>query len=129
MDRLATLSVDKQKRLANLRASGLTDADIENFGEAFGIFDTNGDGTISAAELKSIIEKCGRSCTEDDAKALIKQEDHDQNGSIDFFEFLCLMKIKVDAEAIQEDNSSANLTTLGDVPILSVYATECYDIP
>ena len=127
--RLARLTEEQKKKLEELKANGLTDADIENFSEAFGIFDINGDGHISASELKSIIEKCGRSCTEEAAKALIEEEDLDKNGTIDFFEFLYLMKMKVDAEAIQEGNSSENLTTLGEVPIQSVYASACHDIP
>ena len=129
MSALATLTETQKLKLEELKANGLTDEDISNFSEAFSIFDINGDGHISASELKSIIEKCGRKCTEEAAKALIEQEDLDKNGTIDFFEFLSLMKMKIDAEAIQEGNSSENLVTLGEVPIQAVYASACDDIP
>jgi len=55
--------------------------------EAFKLFDCDGDGNITASELKSLIEKVGGNITDGEATALIRQADRDGNGHLDKTEF------------------------------------------
>merc|ERR1712117_575450 len=55
--------------------------------EAFKLFDADGDGMISADELKTLIGKVGGEMADAEAKALIHAADKDGNQGIDFGEF------------------------------------------
>merc|ERR1712111_16985 len=55
--------------------------------EAFKLFDADGDGMISAEELKTLISKVGGEMADAEAKALIHAADKDGNQGIDFEEF------------------------------------------
>merc|ERR1712158_151568 len=55
--------------------------------EAFKLFDCDGDGNITASELKALIEKVGGNITDGEATALIRQADRDGNGHLDKTEF------------------------------------------
>ena len=59
--------------------------------EAFSIFDKGGDGTISAAELGSVIRSLGQNPTEAEIKEMIQQRDIDGSGVIEFNEFVAMM--------------------------------------
>merc|ERR1712071_487132 len=61
-------------------------------GEAFAIFDVNGDGTIEATELKEVMRSLGQNPSNQECHDMISSVDKDQNGSIDFDEFLVLMR-------------------------------------
>ena len=54
----------------------------------FDTHDTNGDGTITVAELKVFNEAMGRKLTDEEAKGIIKSVDTDQNGQLDLKEFV-----------------------------------------
>merc|ERR1711936_240609 len=55
--------------------------------EAFKLFDIDGDGVITADELKGLITQIGGTMSEGDAKAMIHAADKDGNMKIDFSEF------------------------------------------
>merc|ERR1712117_953006 len=55
--------------------------------EAFKLFDADGDGMISADELKTLITKVGGEMADAEAKALIHAADKDGSEGIDFEEF------------------------------------------
>merc|ERR1712137_1070423 len=55
--------------------------------EAFKLFDADGDGMISADELKTLISKVGGEMADAEAKASIHAADKDGNQGIDFGEF------------------------------------------
>ena len=54
----------------------------------FDTHDTNGDGTITVAELKAFNEAMGGKLTDEKAKGIIKSVDTDQNGQLDMKEFV-----------------------------------------
>lgn len=54
----------------------------------FRSFDKNGDGTISAADMKAVYAEAGRSLTEDELKRLMAKIDKDGSGTISYEEFV-----------------------------------------
>ena len=58
---------------------------------AFDLFDKDGDGTISTQELGIVIRSLGKAVTDQELQQMIDSVDEDQNGIIDFHEFLALM--------------------------------------
>lgn len=70
----------------------LSEEEIADLREAFAIFDTNRDGTIEAKELKEVMRSLGQSPSSSEIRDMIKSVDGDNNGAIDFDEFLILMR-------------------------------------
>jgi len=81
---------------------GLPDEQIAEFKEAFGLFDKDGSGTITASELGIMMRSLGQNPTENELQDMINEADIDSNGVIDFDEFLCMMAKKI-AEEDQEE--------------------------
>eukprot|EP01098_Paradermamoeba_levis_P008009 TRINITY_DN3336_c0_g2_i1.p1 TRINITY_DN3336_c0_g2~~TRINITY_DN3336_c0_g2_i1.p1 ORF type:complete len:173 (+),score=81.40 TRINITY_DN3336_c0_g2_i1:60-521(+) len=73
----------------------LTEEQIEEYKEAFSHFDKDGDGSITTKELGTVMRSLGLSPTEEDLQEMIKEVDNDNNGTIDFDEFLILMSRKM----------------------------------
>jgi len=65
---------------------------VADLKEAFAIFDTNADGTIEAKELREVMRSLGQNPTSREIREMIGSVDGDDNGAIDFEEFLILMK-------------------------------------
>jgi len=66
---------------------------VEKFKASFGAFDVNGDGTIDAGELKSVIRKLGEeNITDEEVGTMIAAVDTNNDNCIQFDEFLSLMK-------------------------------------
>lgn len=59
--------------------------------DAFAVFDKDGDGTITVDELALVMQALGQQPTEDELQAMMESVDADQNGVIDFEEFVALM--------------------------------------
>ncbi|KAI1731434.1 EF hand domain-containing protein [Ditylenchus destructor] len=77
-----------------------TDAEVGDVGEIkeddlrgiFHEFDLNGDGYIQKNELKAVMIKMGQSPTEEELIAMFNAADQDQDGNIDFHEFLTIAR-------------------------------------
>ena len=78
-----------------VESKNLTPDQIAEFKEAFTIFDTDGDNTISTKELGRVMKSLGQSPSEAELRELIQEYDIDGNGTLDFPEFLELMARKV----------------------------------
>jgi len=63
----------------------------DEFREAFRIFDTQGDGFISAEKLKHVATTLGETLTDDEINEMIREADKDDNGIVDFNEFVDMM--------------------------------------
>lgn len=61
-----------------------SDYDEEDFMDAFRIFDINGDGKITAKELKNVLKELGIKIDKNDVKKMIKELDKDGNGTIEY---------------------------------------------
>ncbi|KAG6503309.1 hypothetical protein ZIOFF_035620 [Zingiber officinale] len=76
-------------------AEHLTEEQIAEFKEAFSLFDKDGDGCITTKELGTVMRSLGQNPTEAELRDMISEVDADQNGTIDFPEFLNLMARKM----------------------------------
>lgn len=70
-------------------AARLNEAELK---EAFSVFDKDGNGMISAEELKSALLNLGERLTDEELAAMIAAADRDGNGMIDYEEFILMMK-------------------------------------
>lgn len=69
----------------------ITDAQMAEFREAFDLFDVDGGGTISAAELATVLNALGQSPNEQEILEMVAEVDVDASGELDFNEFILLM--------------------------------------
>ncbi|EER97743.1 probable calcium-binding protein CML32 [Sorghum bicolor] len=68
--------------------------DEQEMREAFKVFDVDGDGFISAAELQTVLKKLGlpEASSMANVREMITNVDRDSDGRVDFSEFKCMMK-------------------------------------
>lgn len=87
----------------------LTEDQIVEFKVAFGIFDKDGDKSMSAKELAGVMKPFGQSPPDAEQQDMINEVDHDGNGEIDFPEFLMLMgRYMKDGETEEELKNGFN---------------------
>ena len=70
---------------------------IENeneFLEAFKVFDRDGNGLISAIELRHVITSTGDTLTDEQVDEMIREADIDGDGHINYEEFVLMMMAK-----------------------------------
>ena len=77
-------------------SSLLTPEQIEEYREAFNLFDKDNNGSISASELATVMKSLGLSPSETEITDLMNEIDQDGNHEIDFEEFLTLMARQTD---------------------------------
>ena len=70
-------------------------AQVQEFKEAFDIFDVDGGGTITAEELGEVMKSLGQKPTRAQLEAMVREIDADGDGAIDFPEFLTMMLRKM----------------------------------
>merc|ERR550537_1984237 len=81
----------------------LTEDQVEEFKEAFALFDKDGDGTITADELGVVMRSLGRNPTHEDLVTMVNEVDDDGSGKIEFPEFLKLVAWKLqETDSIEE---------------------------
>ena len=73
----------------------LTEAQLDEFREAFATFDHDGGGSIDAKELKLLMASVGQVPSDDELHEMIRIADADGSGSVDFCEFVTLMAHKM----------------------------------
>jgi Ca2+-binding EF-hand superfamily protein len=59
--------------------------------EAFQVFDTDGNGSITADELRQIFMNLGEKLTDEEITDMIKEADIDGDGEINYQEFVKMM--------------------------------------
>ena len=81
----------------------LTEDQKNEFKEAFSLFDSNGDGFITAQELSTLMAKLGKKPNEAELTDMINEIDADGSGTIDFQEFLSLITKKMKDPAVESE--------------------------
>ncbi|CRK97025.1 CLUMA_CG010331, isoform A [Clunio marinus] len=89
-DSTATISFKEFTMLMENRMNIATDPD--DILDAFNVFDVNGNGLISANELRHVATNLGEKLTEDEANEMIRAADVDGDGFINYKDFINLMK-------------------------------------
>mmetsp|Transcript_127121 Transcript_127121/g.179455 ORF Transcript_127121/g.179455 Transcript_127121/m.179455 type:complete len:81 (+) Transcript_127121:1-243(+) len=59
--------------------------------EAFKVFDADGNGMISADELRQIMANLGEELTEEEVEEMVREADIDGDGEINYEEFVRMM--------------------------------------
>ncbi|CAD8077514.1 unnamed protein product [Paramecium primaurelia] len=83
-------------------AEQLTEEEIFEFKEAFDILDKDCDGVITAKQLYTILRSIGQNPTEKEVQDIFIEFDADEDGGINFAEFLCLMGRKMKEQESEE---------------------------
>ena len=71
--------------------STFSEEQLTEYREAFGMFDKNGDGTITINELGTVMKSLGTNPTNAELQDIINEVDADGNGKLEFDEFCNLM--------------------------------------
>ena len=66
----------------------------EEIREAFRVFDKDGNGSISAAELRHVLTNLGEELTEKEVDEMINVADIDGDGQVNYEEFFNMMTSK-----------------------------------
>ncbi|XP_042323750.1 calmodulin-like protein 3 [Sceloporus undulatus] len=66
----------------------------EEIRKAFQVFDRDGNGYVSAAELRHIMTKLGEKLTDEEVEDMIKEADVDGDGQVNYEEFIRIMSCK-----------------------------------
>merc|ERR1739845_183330 len=81
----------------------LSQAQIDEFKQAFDIFDEDGGGDISTRELGRVMKLLGQNPTPQQLQQIVLEVDQDGSGTIDFDEFLIMMVMQMQDEKKAED--------------------------
>merc|ERR1712025_1408860 len=79
----------------SLMARKMKDTDTEEeLIEVFKVFDRDGNGFISAAELRHVMTNLGEKLTDEEVDEMIRDGDGDGDGQINYEEFVKMMMAK-----------------------------------
>ena len=85
----------------------MSEEQIAEYKEAFSLFDKDGDGTIDASELGTVMRSLGQNPTESELTDMINEIDIDHSGTIDFEEFKTMMIAKDENRSPEDDLKEA----------------------
>ena len=74
-----------------MAAFSLSEEQIQEYKEAFSLFDKELNGSISIKELGAVLRSMGQNPTENDIKEMIDSLDDNETGTIEFSEFIGLV--------------------------------------
>ena len=74
--------------------SMMTKMKAEMIKEGFKVFDRDGDGFITTAELREVLVKLGLMVSDEDAEEMIREADADGDGRVSYSEYEAVMKSK-----------------------------------
>jgi len=83
--------------------SNLGKAQIDEFKQAFDIFDEDGGGDISTRELGRVMKLLGQNPSPQQLQQIVLEVDQDGSGTIDFDEFLIMMVMQLEGDKKDDD--------------------------
>lgn len=83
-------------------AQQLSAEELGEFREIFNLVDRDGGGSISKEELGELMDTLGINASQEEIDLMINEIDTDNNGEIDFEEFVAVMSRKVNASYTPE---------------------------
>ena len=86
----------------------MNEALLADYREIFDLFDEDGNGTISNAKITKVMNFLGENPSTSQVSQLIAEVDHNEDGEVDFNEFVCLM-VK---HLVRTDNAEEELVTV-----------------
>merc|ERR1712102_85940 len=104
---VSAASSSKSDTSSNSNMAGASEAELR---EAFKLFDADGDGMISADELKTLISKVGGEMADAEANALIHAADKDGTRVLTLMSLLSSGKLCMDKMREKSEQSLANWT-------------------
>merc|ERR1711957_1081504 len=87
----------------NKKKGGLSEEQLDEVREAFGLFDADASGSIDVRELKAAMRSLGFEIKNEELKKMVSDIDGDGNGTIEFAEFLEMMTGKMGEKDSRED--------------------------
>jgi len=81
----------------------LTESQLTGIREAFALFDSDGDGSISVKELGKVIRSLGQNPTDMEIMSIISKADLNRNGTIEFDEFVEMMSHRMKTVSFEDD--------------------------
>ena len=94
----------------------LTAAEEVEFREIFNLVDRDGGGTISKEELGKLMETLGIRASQDEINMMVSEIDQNNDGEIQFEEFVAVMSRKVNASYSAEEVKAAFRVFEGSAP-------------
>jgi calmodulin len=92
-DSNGTIDFDEFCTLMSRNKMGTSSEEDEIF-EAFKVFDKDGNGFISASELRQVMAGLGKKLTDEEVDDIIREVDINGDGQIDYSEFVKMMGYK-----------------------------------
>jgi len=85
----------------------LTENQVSELKEVFTLFDRDEDGFITTSELQTVLRSLGQDPTDVELQDLVNDVDSDQDGSIDFPEFLAMMSKQMKETDVEAEIEAA----------------------
>merc|ERR1712132_14607 len=105
------------------KKGGLTEEQMDEIREAFGLFDADASGMIDVRELKAAMRALGFEVKNEELKKMVSDVDNDGNGTIEFAEFLEMMTGKMGEKDSREDIRRCSSSSMTTTPTRSPSAT------
>merc|ERR1712071_88932 len=88
-------------------AGELDPEELEEWRTIFNLFDVDGDGSITCQELGVVLRSMGQNPSDKELKEMIKDMDEDGSGTVDYEEFVILMRRKTADDEGNDDIEEA----------------------
>lgn len=86
------------------RVLDVPEEELEEYRDAFNLFDKDGSGTITTEEFIKVLKNLGQKVSKEEADKITKDLDTDGSGEVEFEEFVSYMvKLKEETKLSEED--------------------------